>query len=79
MDLVYSLSKHPVALLGRPIEWEHELDLLNRILTAKLVDELNITKHDEILQALSLLSRITKDRWWTRAWTFQEDYRGGQI
>ncbi|KAK2666856.1 hypothetical protein RAB80_017277 [Fusarium oxysporum f. sp. vasinfectum] len=76
MDLVYSLSKRSVALLGRPIEWEHELDLLFRILTGKLVEELNITKHDEILQALSLLSRITKDRWWTRAWTFQEDYRG---
>ncbi|RKL10765.1 hypothetical protein BFJ70_g16488 [Fusarium oxysporum] len=76
MDLVYSLSKHPVALLGRPIEWEHELDLLYRILTGKLVKELKKTKHDEVLQALSLLSRITKGRWWTRAWTFQEDYRG---
>ncbi|KAF4946273.1 hypothetical protein FGADI_11299 [Fusarium gaditjirri] len=76
MDLVYSQSKCPVALLGRPIEWEHELDLLFRILTRKLVEELSRTKHDEILQALSLLSRITKDRWWTRAWTFQEDYRG---
>ncbi|EXK75767.1 hypothetical protein FOQG_19468 [Fusarium oxysporum f. sp. raphani 54005] len=76
MDLVYSLSKRPVALLGRPIEWEHELDLLFRILTRKLVKELSRTKHDEILQALSLLSRVTKDRWWTRAWTFQENYRG---
>ncbi|KAK2469390.1 hypothetical protein H9L39_19107 [Fusarium oxysporum f. sp. albedinis] len=76
MDLVYSLSKHPVALLGRPIEWEHELDLLHRILTGKLVKELKKTTHDEVLKVLSLLSRITKDRWWTRAWTFQEDYRG---
>ncbi|KAH7187653.1 hypothetical protein BKA60DRAFT_602304 [Fusarium oxysporum] len=76
MDLVYSLSKHPVALLGKPIEWEHELDLLFKILSRKLVKELRHTSHDEILQALSLLSRITKDRWWTRAWTFQEDYRG---
>ncbi|EWZ27949.1 hypothetical protein FOZG_18335 [Fusarium oxysporum Fo47] len=76
MDLVYSLSKHSAALLGRPIEWEHELDLLYRILTGTLVEELKKTKHDEVLQALSLLSRITKDRWWTRVWTFQEDYRG---
>ncbi|KAI7758723.1 hypothetical protein LZL87_013785 [Fusarium oxysporum] len=76
MDLVYSLSKHPVALLGKPIEWEHELDLLFKILGRELVKELKHTSHDEILQALSLLSRITKDRWWTRAWTFQEDYRG---
>ncbi|KAF5697464.1 heterokaryon incompatibility protein [Fusarium mundagurra] len=76
MDLVYSLSKHPVALLGKPIEWEHELDVLFKILSGQFVKELEQTDDDEILQALSLLSRITKDRWWTRAWTFQEDYRG---
>ncbi|KAL7758378.1 hypothetical protein ACKLNR_012905 [Fusarium oxysporum f. sp. zingiberi] len=76
MDLIYSLSKHPVALLGRLIEWEHELDLLHRILTGTLIKELKTIKYDEVLQALSLLSRITKDRWWTRAWMFQEDYQG---
>ncbi|KAH7173073.1 hypothetical protein DER46DRAFT_679198 [Fusarium sp. MPI-SDFR-AT-0072] len=65
MDLVYSLSKHPVALLGKPIEWEHELDLLFKILGRELVKELKHKSHNEILQALSLLT-----------WTFQEDYRG---
>ncbi|CAG7563214.1 unnamed protein product [Fusarium equiseti] len=76
MDLVYQQSKHPVTLLGRPIEWEHELDLLDRILTGQFAKQLKETPHDEVLQALSLLSRITKDIWWIRAWTFQEDYRG---
>ncbi|SCO54271.1 uncharacterized protein FFNC_15429 [Fusarium fujikuroi] len=74
MHLTYSLSEHPVALLGGPIEWEYELDLLYRILTGKLVKELKQINGDEVLQALSLLSRITKERWWTRAWKFQEDY-----
>ncbi|KAM0280955.1 hypothetical protein ACHAO9_010986 [Fusarium lateritium] len=32
MDLVYSLSEHPVALLGKPIEWAYELDLLAKVL-----------------------------------------------
>jgi hypothetical protein len=76
MDLVYSLSKHPVALLGKPIEWAYELDLLAKVLEETFVKEPNQVDHEEILQALSLLTRITKDRWWMRAWTFQENYRG---
>ncbi|KAM5356989.1 hypothetical protein ACJZ2D_016728 [Fusarium nematophilum] len=86
MDLVYKLSKHPVALLGKPIEWQDELDLLVKILTGQLVYKpqgttkfqlSQTTSHDEASRALGLLSRITKDRWWTRAWTFQENYRAG--
>ncbi|KAI1057387.1 hypothetical protein LB507_011539 [Fusarium sp. FIESC RH6] len=76
MDLVYSQSNHPVSLLGTPIEWEHELDLLNGIVSGKLTEELKTTEHDEVLQALDLLSRITNDHWWTRGWIFQESYRG---
>ncbi|SCV61388.1 uncharacterized protein FFFS_15957 [Fusarium fujikuroi] len=71
---IENMDEHPVALLGGPIEWEYELDLLYRILTGKLVKELKQINGDEVLQALSLLSRITKERWWTRAWKFQEDY-----
>jgi hypothetical protein len=77
MDLVYHLSKHPVALLGKPIEWEDEMDILFKILDGQLLKRFSETSHQEILQALRLLSRITKDRWWTRAWTFQENYRAG--
>jgi hypothetical protein len=77
MDLVYSLSKHPVALLGKPIEWEDEMEILFKILDRQLVKRFAETSHQDILQALRLLSRITKDRWWTRAWTFQENYRAG--
>ncbi|KAF4996964.1 hypothetical protein FGRMN_4182 [Fusarium graminum] len=76
MDLVYSLSKHPVGLLGRPIEWDYELDLLAKVLKGTFPKKPDKADYNEILQALSLLARITKDRWWTRAWTFQESYRG---
>ncbi|KAI1083330.1 hypothetical protein F5B20DRAFT_460499 [Whalleya microplaca] len=68
MHLVYSLSKRPVALLTRAIETVEELDLLINILCG------SVTTEDE-KPALTLLNDITSNLWWTRAWTFQEDYR----
>ncbi|KAL6910134.1 hypothetical protein GGI43DRAFT_389416 [Trichoderma evansii] len=82
MDLVYQLSEHPVALLARPLQTAAELDLLARILSGKLVNgkyrfRLSTTDY-EANKALRLLYEITRDDWWGRAWTFQENYRGGQ-
>lgn len=85
MDLVYSLSKHPVALLGRPINSRQELRLLARLLQGELTFRsqsrsyiLRGTNLREAYRALKLLSKITNDKWWTRGWTFQENYRGGK-
>lgn len=83
MDLVYRLSKHPVALLARPLQTEFELDLLTDILSGHLVDgDCNFrlsrpTTVDKATEALWLLGEITRDIWWSRAWTFQENYHGG--
>ena len=86
-DLVFKLSNHPVALLGRPIGSGGELDLLARILAGKLVDgneearELRLseaTDRAEAGRALGLLREMTSDLWWTRAWTFQENYCAGR-
>lgn len=82
MDLVYQLSEHPVALLGRPLRTESELRLLTRILSGDLVDgdrEFRLVTATALVarEALVLLSEITQDSWWCRAWTFQENYRGG--
>ncbi|KAJ0362690.1 hypothetical protein COL26b_013257 [Colletotrichum chrysophilum] len=83
MDLVYQLSEHPVALLGRPLKTESELYLLRRILSGALVDGdrkfqvSTVTVVQVARTALLLLSKITQDSWWCRAWTFQEHYRGG--
>ncbi|CAM6002306.1 unnamed protein product [Sphagnum balticum] len=87
MDLVYKLSNHPVALLGRPIKSRDELNLLARIIVGELVNRDQITRqfqlsrgtsHVEAGNALRLLNNITNDLWWTRAWTFQENYRAGK-
>ncbi|KAM0251440.1 hypothetical protein ACHAQJ_008191 [Trichoderma viride] len=87
MDLVYQQSEHPVALLGRRLKNESELHLLGRLLSGKFVSgdrhnrgKCRLSKEiyiREARQALGLLYEITRDRWWERAWTFQENYRGG--
>ncbi|KAI1472460.1 uncharacterized protein F4812DRAFT_454274 [Daldinia caldariorum] len=86
MDQVYQLSEHPVALLGRPISSEDELEIFCKILEGAFVTkddekgrwkfEKTINRHDAS-HALRLLYEITKDLWWQRAWTFQENYKGG--
>ncbi|KAI0600776.1 heterokaryon incompatibility protein-domain-containing protein [Biscogniauxia sp. FL1348] len=68
MHLVYSLSRRPVALLTRSIKTAAELDLLAGLLLE------DVRPKDEAA-LLRLLHDITSDRWWTRAWTFQEDYK----
>ncbi|SCO76363.1 uncharacterized protein FRV6_00575 [Fusarium oxysporum] len=84
MDRVYSLSDHPVALLGRPIQDEDEMRTLSSILKGALVKYheggFALSKGAEYNQArkmLYLIYEITRDKWWTRAWTFQENYRAG--
>ncbi|RFU25503.1 hypothetical protein B7463_g10831, partial [Scytalidium lignicola] len=84
MDLVYSLSEHPVALLARRIESSEELQLLVQILRGELVQERHgrfylapSTSKKNVLKAVQLLKDITSDLWWTRGWTFQENYRAG--
>ncbi|CAH0057846.1 unnamed protein product [Clonostachys solani] len=80
MDLVYQLSEHPVALLGRKLKNTAELHLLAKILSGILVNygfKLSAsTSVDTARGALVLLSDITRDVWWRRAWPFQENYRG---
>ncbi|KAI0388350.1 hypothetical protein F5Y17DRAFT_230254 [Xylariaceae sp. FL0594] len=83
MDLVYRLSLYPVGLLETRICSLDDLDLLITILEGKLVKGNGKTRQfrlskatslDEGEKALRLLIAITKDRWWTRAWIFQENY-----
>ncbi|KAI3331465.1 hypothetical protein HD806DRAFT_477421 [Xylariaceae sp. AK1471] len=83
MDLVYKLSAYPVALLERQIYSSGELYLLKAILRGKLVKGNEKTRQfrlsavttvNKARKALRLLIAIIKDRWWTRAWTFQENY-----
>jgi hypothetical protein len=68
MHLVYSLSRHPIALLTHVIETTEEVDLLASLLTGDI-------RAEEKPTLLDLLNVITSDLWWQRAWTFQEDYK----
>ncbi|KAF4948194.1 hypothetical protein FGADI_9822 [Fusarium gaditjirri] len=82
MDRVYSLSDHPAALLSQHINTSSELKLLTLILSGSFVkrrgDEYlpsSQSHHKTILAAFQLLHRITSDTWFSRGWTYQENYR----
>ncbi|KAK1834083.1 hypothetical protein QBC39DRAFT_253015 [Podospora conica] len=84
MDMVYGLSKYPVALLGRPMESPQELVLLAKLLQGRLVSGPHraprVSKKTTMVEAdlvLKLLDSITSDHWWRRGWPFQENYLGG--
>ncbi|KAK6956293.1 hypothetical protein Daesc_001568 [Daldinia eschscholtzii] len=71
---------------GRPMNSEDELDILCGIIKRTFVtkdgdsDGLALKRTVDRQQAeciLDLLYEITSDLWWQRAWTFQENYKGG--
>ena len=84
MDLIYSFSKYPVGLLTKPIKTLEQLALLQGLLHSDFVEysggpdppvlviEMSVETASKIVD---LLDYITSDKWWTRAWIFQEDYR----
>lgn len=80
MDRVYSLSDYPATLLARSIETPNQLQLLIEILSGEFVVRweerywLSSTSQ-RALQALQLLNHITSDVWFSRGWTYQENYR----
>ncbi|KAF5983438.1 transcriptional regulatory protein moc3 [Fusarium bulbicola] len=82
MDRVYSLSKHPAALLSRNIKTSGELQLLTDILSGCFVKRWgdkylpsSRAYRNRALDALELLHYITSDTWFSRGWTYQENYR----
>lgn len=84
MDLIYSYSKFPIGLLTKPLESQEFLYLLQRLLRSGFTEypggrnppvlKRGISAR-EALKVVELLDYITSDKWWTRAWIFQEDYR----
>ena len=78
MDLVYSWSRFPIALLSVRINNSRELYLLTRLLRGEFAAYSSIQDtpcSNEVEELLILLNRIVSNRWWSRTWTFQEDYR----
>ncbi|KAF5230747.1 hypothetical protein FANTH_13739 [Fusarium anthophilum] len=79
MDRVYSLSKHPAALLSLTISTSDQVQLLADILSGRFVTiegkNYVLSSAEGALDALQLLHYITSDLWFTRGWTYQENYR----
>ncbi|KAI0977549.1 hypothetical protein F4678DRAFT_18303 [Xylaria arbuscula] len=82
MDIVYTLSHHPVGLLEMSICSIKDLNALETIMRGQLT-----VRHEnprlrlpdakglhEAQKALKLLAAIINDKWWKRAWIFQEAY-----
>jgi arginine repressor len=67
MDLVYKHSRYPVALLEITFG-SGEVDLMGVLMSR--VQEWP-RKADSMVK---MLRHVQKDRWWDRAWTFQEEY-----
>jgi hypothetical protein len=86
MDRVYNGSLFPVGLLSTIICDESHIDSLASLLGGELVeysrrDDCSVLVQDNKEEAsgiLDLLELLQKDRWWQRAWIFQEEYLGGQ-
>ncbi|KAF4813634.1 hypothetical protein CGCSCA5_v008239 [Colletotrichum siamense] len=84
MDLVYQCADHPFGLLTTTVKDELGLRYLALLLRGKMVNTdtrgYKLARGTTIACAwnvIQLLDTITRDKWWTRAWTFQENYRGG--
>ncbi|KAF8858962.1 hypothetical protein BDZ45DRAFT_621564 [Acephala macrosclerotiorum] len=80
MDRVYSRSQFPVGLLLTPVESDEDLTLLIDLLRGALIDKEELiwpAYSAKALKTLEFLDRLTSDRWFDRAWIFQEDYLAG--
>ncbi|RWA13462.1 hypothetical protein EKO27_g1632 [Xylaria grammica] len=83
MDLVYGRSRHPVGLLYQPVLSIAELELLAGLMEGRFFvksgsefELLPRLPREIACKILELLEAIASDIWWTRAWTYQENYRG---
>ncbi|GIZ48177.1 hypothetical protein CKM354_001125000 [Cercospora kikuchii] len=82
MDLVYRTSAYPVGLLAATLETQDQVNQLQDLLLGAyaVLDEDSYPRLVQPVHASSsraafnLLRRLQADRWWNRAWIFQEEY-----
>ena len=84
MDLVYSNSEHPVGLITAVLKTQEEVNILQDLLRGEFIRKFDDDdQHPKLahtvcnarsLRLLRLLKRLAADRWWHRAWIFQEGY-----
>jgi hypothetical protein len=83
MDLLYRTSRHPIGLLAVILKTQSELNYLQSLMLGHAIvrgseDEYPRLKYStmshESLGIFDVLVHLHIDRWWTRAWIFQEEY-----
>jgi hypothetical protein len=83
MDLLYRESRHPIGLLAVILQTQLEVDCLQTLMMGQATVRDNEGEYPRLtypttsrvlLGIFDVLTHLHKDRWWTRAWTFQEEY-----
>jgi hypothetical protein len=82
MDVLYRRSKHPIGLLAVILETQDEVNFLQTLMVGDTVireckddyPRLACPVESCAMGVFDVLVRLHTDRWWTRAWIFQEEY-----
>lgn len=83
MDLIYRWGDHSVAFLTSPVRTAKEVRLLAQLMSDKWIwqpdsiGRIKLKKYVRLWNAaamIDLLEHILSDLWWTRAWTYHEEY-----
>jgi hypothetical protein len=87
MDLVYKKCAYAVGYLWTQLQSQTEMNRLSDLLSGRIVGRKLVEGNPILLkgidakvvsEVLDVLTIITNDVWWTRAWIFQEDYLAGR-
>lgn len=79
MDRLYAISPISVGLVDAVINEQWKLDTLRELLSGSMVARLGKGENtqeslNDIWEGIKWFSRLLSDRWWRRAWIFQEEY-----
>lgn len=86
MDMVYQRCTYAVGSLWTQLQTQTEMNRLSDLLSGLIVERKLVEGHPVLVkrikpkvlrEVLDVLTKITKDVWWKRAWIFQEDYLAG--
>jgi hypothetical protein len=83
MDLLYRKSRHPIGLLAVILKTQREVNYLQTLMMGGATARDSEDEYPRLaypttsrvsLGIFDVLAYLHTDRWWTRAWTFQEEY-----
>jgi hypothetical protein len=83
MDLLYRTSRHAIGLLAVVLETQSDVNYLQCLMMGHAIVRGSEDEHPRLAYSTTshvssgiydVLVHIHTDRWWTRAWIFQEEY-----